>query len=273
MIADDSYAEFARVRAAVAAVRYPQRIEYAVVVSGDDGAEHRSDRYRARYDPDVGELRIQTISTREEEHPSTPHGFDLTATISFWGVVILHTKNLTPTKSIEDLLGVPFLTPTYSFGIAHAFAPTSDATPAPGATGLKTIAIVSAETHDYAVRLDGNSIIDGTTYEHLILRPLRDPNKYRLRELWIDPATELPRRAIVARNFTVAPEDTVAWRVDFATLNGALYIASETALSTLQEAHGRAVSNATITFDYAPFETTLPLIPLDHGSFRKLQEP
>ena len=273
MIADDAYAEFARVRAAVAAVRYPERVDYAIVVSGQDGAEYRSDRYRARYDTDTAVLRVQTISERELAQPASPHGFDLTLTISLWGVVVLHTKNLTPTKAIEDLLGVPFLAPTYSFGIAHASAPSLGPTPSPQGTGLKTIAVVSAAQHDYTVTLDGDETIDGATFEHLTLRPLHDPNRYRLRELWVDSASKLPRRAIVSRNFTVAPEDTVAWSVDFATIEGGLYIESESALSTLQEAHGRAVSNATVTFDYAPIETNVPAIPLDPGAFRALQEP
>ena len=82
MIADDAYAEFARVRAAVAAVRYPERVDYAIVVSGQDGAEYRSDRYRARYDTDTAVLRVQTISERELAQPASPHGFDLTLTIS-----------------------------------------------------------------------------------------------------------------------------------------------------------------------------------------------
>lgn len=274
MIADDAaYGEFARVRAAVAAARYPERVDYAVVVSGEDGAEYRSDRYRARYDTDTGVLRVQTISTREVAQPASPHGFDLTLSISLWGVVILHTKNLTPTKAIEDLLGVPFLTPTYSFGLAHSFAPSLGAAPWPEGTGLKTIAVVSAAQHDYAVRLDGDEGIGGATFEHLTLQPLHDPNRFRLRELWVDSASKLPRRAIVSRNFTVAPEDTIAWSVDFATIDGGLYIASENALGALQEAHRRAVSNATVTFDYAPIETDIPAIPLDPGSFRSLQEP
>ena len=138
---------------------------------------------------------------------------------------------------------------------------------------MKTIAVVSAAQHEYMVRLDGDEAIAGATFEHLTLRPLHDPNRFRLRELWVDSASKLPRRAIVSRNFTVSPEDTVAWSVDFATIDDGLYIESENALGTLQEAHGRAVSNAAVTFDYAPIETAVPAIPLDPGSFRALQEP
>jgi hypothetical protein len=276
--AGDAYAEFAQVRSAVAAVRYPERVEYAVVVSGKDGSLTRTDRYRARYYSNTGELRVQTITAQEQANPPHPHGFALHLTMTLMGgkgetgVDTASSKNLAPSKAIEDLLGVPFLTPDYSFGIARAAAHRHDA-PAPESSGLKTIAIVSTPQHDYAVTSAGTEAIDGAQTDHLILKPLHDPNRYRLRELWIDPSTHLPRRAVVAKNFTVAPEDTVPWRVDFAVANGSLYIASETALATLHMAHARVISNATVVFDYKPAEGSVPAIPLDPGEFRSLLEP
>jgi hypothetical protein len=78
---------------------------------------------------------------------------------------------------------------------------------------------------------------------------------------------------VIARNFTVAPEDTTPWRIDFRQLDGGLYIASETALTILHMPHGRFVSNATVTFDYKPAPGGVPAIALDPGSFRSLLEP
>ncbi len=276
--ADDAYAEFARVRTAVAAARYPQQVDYAVVVSGTDGSKPRSDRYRARYYPQTGELRVQTITAEELANPPHPHGFNFSLSMALCGgqcvtgQAVSKTKNLTPSKAIEDLLGVPFLTPDYSFGIAHAYARTQTE-PAPQGTGLKTIAIVVSPQRDYAVTNAGNETIDGVVTEHLVLKPLHDPNRYRLRDLWIDPATQLPRRAVVARNFTVAPEDTTPWRIEFATVDGGLYITGEAALATLHMPHGRFVSSATVTFDYEPAPGGVPPIPLDPGTFRSLLEP
>jgi MucB/RseB N-terminal domain len=274
----DAYAEFTRVRAAVADARYPERVEYAVVVSGKDGSQVRADRYRARYYTGSGELRVQTITAAEIANPPHPHGFNLVLSMTLsggrgGGTETTSTKNLAPSKAIEDLLGVPFLTPDYSFGIARPLQ-RAEATPAPSSTGLKTIAVVSAPQHDYAVTSAGDETIAGVATDHLKLRPLHDPNRYRLRELWIDPSTMLPRRAIVARNFTVAPEDTVPWQIDFAVVDGGLYISTETALQTLHEAHARFVKNATVTFDYKPAEGSVPAIALDPGDgFRSLIEP
>jgi hypothetical protein len=276
--ADDAYAEFARVRAAVAAARYPEQVDYAVVVSGTDGSKPRSDRYRARYFPQTGELRVQTITAQEQAHPPHPHGFNFSFSMALCGgrcetgQAVSNTKNLTPSKDIEDLLGVPFLTPDYSFGIARAAAKIH-AEPVSQSTGLKTIAVVVSPQHDYAVTNAGSETIDGKQTEHLVLKPLHDPNRYRLRDLWVDPATKLPLRAVVARNFTVAPEDTTPWRIDFTTVDGGLYIASETALATLHMPHGRFVSTATVTFDYKPGPGGVPPIPLDPGEFRSLIEP
>jgi hypothetical protein len=249
-----------------------------VVVSGRDGSQPRTDRYRARYYTGTGELRVQTITAAEQANPPHPHGFNLALSMTLnggrgGGTETTTSKNLTPSKAIEDLLGVPFLVPDYSFGIALQAPHAEREAPAPESTGLKTIAVVSAPQHDYAVTSAGTANIGGVLTDHLTLRPLHDPNRYRLRELWIDPSTNLPRRAVVARNFTVAPEDTVPWQIDFAVVDGGLYITTETALAALHEPHARVVKGATVSFDYKPADGTVPAIALDPGEFRSLIEP
>jgi hypothetical protein len=276
--ADDAYAEFARVRAAVAAARYPERIDYAIAVTGTEGSQARTDTFRARYYAATGELRVQTITAQEAADPPHPHGFDYTLNITLYGVGI-HTKNLAPSKANEDLLGVPFLTPTYSFGISRAPlqiespAPSPEASDQSAAPALKTIAVVVSPQRDYDISFAATEPVGGVPAEHLVLRPLRDPNRFRLRDVWVDPATKLPRAAVIARNFTVAPEDTVPWKIDFGQRDGGLYITQETALAPLHEQHSRIVWNATVAFDYAPAGGEVPAIPLDPGPFRSLLEP
>ncbi|HEV8020049.1 MAG TPA: hypothetical protein VGP41_02225, partial [Candidatus Lustribacter sp.] len=279
---DDAYAHFARVRAAVAASQYPARVEYAVVVSGVEGSKTQSDRYRAAYAPQSGALRVQIVTDRENANPPHPHGVNLSLSMTLgWGhggnTETTSTKNLTPSKAVEDLLGVPFLKPDYSFGIARV-SEQPHQEPAPQSSGLRTIAVVVSPQHDYTVEIAGSETIGNIQTEHLVLRPLHDPNRFRLRDLWVDPVTWLPLRAVIARNFTVAPEDTVPWSIDFRTVDGGLYIARETALATLHEPHGRFVSQASVVFDYAPAAGDAPSrggappIPLDEGGFRKLEE-
>jgi hypothetical protein len=51
---------------------------------------------------------------------------------------------------------------------------------------LQTIATVTASGHVYDVKLTGAERIDGRLAYHLSLRPEIDPDRYPLRELWVD---------------------------------------------------------------------------------------
>ncbi len=88
----------------------------------------------------------------------------------------------------------------------------------------------------------------GGAQHHLRLRPLRDPRRFRLRELWTDAKTALPVRAVVAGVGNTAPLDTVDWRVDFRQLQGGTYVAREVALAPLETDAGE-LHDVTITFD------------------------
>jgi hypothetical protein len=50
---------------------------------------------------------------------------------------------------------------------------------------LRTIATVTAVDYAYRVRLAGEEVLHGTTTAHLILVPLRKPEIYALRDLWV----------------------------------------------------------------------------------------
>jgi hypothetical protein len=54
---------------------------------------------------------------------------------------------------------------------------------------LQTIASVTANGHVYDIQLSGPENIDGHICYHLTLRPEIDPNRYPLRQLWIDEKT------------------------------------------------------------------------------------
>jgi hypothetical protein len=51
---------------------------------------------------------------------------------------------------------------------------------------LETIATVTASARVYDIRLTGEESIGGRTCYHLALRPLIAPDRYPLRELWVD---------------------------------------------------------------------------------------
>lgn len=54
---------------------------------------------------------------------------------------------------------------------------------------LQTIATVTANAHVYDVRLAGEERVDGRTCYHLVLQPLIAPDRYPLRELWVDASS------------------------------------------------------------------------------------
>lgn len=54
---------------------------------------------------------------------------------------------------------------------------------------LQTIATVTASGHVYDIKLSDTQSIDGRLCYHLTLRPQIDPDRYPLRELWVDEKT------------------------------------------------------------------------------------
>lgn len=71
--------------------------------------------------------------------------------------------------------------------------PSPGATPlpdlAPDPIALPVIATIQATTRAYAISWDGMETIDGHVCHHLTLRPLRNPDEYPLRALWVDATT------------------------------------------------------------------------------------
>ena len=213
----------------------------AVTVFEGDGS--KTERYAGGYDNEIGEIRFDAVSDFEAAHPFHPpggFGFGLPGTES---------ENVEPTV---DFFGVPVLAPNFSFGLGitpatrPADEPDSaelvreiraefhdpDPRPAPTASApaLREIADVATRTRTYAISLAGRDLIDGTPAYHLALAPLRDPERYRLRELWVDAQTFAPLRLVEALNFVTGAGTTVPWRVTFAQRDGATYVEYETAL-------------------------------------------
>jgi hypothetical protein len=88
----------------------------------------------------------------------------------------------------------------YAFGPAGAPLGFYRRAPAPGATlaptppnlaadPIQTIAVVKAVDRAYDITYVGVATLDAHTAYHLHLRPLRDPQQYPLRELWVDTTT------------------------------------------------------------------------------------
>jgi len=246
----DAGAIWLHARSAVTTASYPRRIDYTIAVSGLDGSRPVSDHYRAGCDPNDGAIRLFPISDEElAQPPPVPHGVNFAFAIGLSegrnspAVAAIPAERPAPSP---DLLGEPLLSPAYMFGLRYAAA-TLDAAPN-AENSLRVIAIVSAQSPAYSVVLVDTPSIDGVPTYHLKLTPLRKPKQNRLRELWVGTADYLPRRAVIGGNFTVAPLVDVPWTVDFSIVDGAPYIARESAAAMLYLAHKRVIGDAAIAF-------------------------
>lgn len=248
----DAYALYLRARTAVTSAPARRRLDYTIAVTGIDGSAARSNHYRASLRGD--DVRVAAMSLEEAaQPPPQPHGMNWSLSV-FLCQAHCETGSFTyhlpvgRTPPSPDLLGVPLLTPSYTFGLAYP-APvrrTVDDTPD---SPLPTIAIVATKRRDYSVELLDEPDVDGAPTYHLRLTPLRDPKNLRLRELWIGQTDYLPRRAIVAGNFTLAPMVDVPWTVSFAVAGGYPYVATERADAELRLPHRRVVRDAAIAFE------------------------
>jgi hypothetical protein len=247
----DAYTIWLHARSAVTSAQYPRRIAYTIAITGLDGKTPAADHYRAICSSDDGSIRVFAISDEQlAQPPPVPHGVDMHLSIA------LSTGRLAPAVAkipaghpapYQDFLGWPLLAPTYTFGMRYAGAGTAPSSPSE--SSLRVIAIVSAQAPDYRVTLIDTPVVDDVTTYHLSLTPLRRPKDNRLRELWVGESDYLPRKAVIAGNFTIAPLVDVPWTIDFSVVNGAPYIARESASRALYLAHHRVVQNAVVAFE------------------------
>jgi hypothetical protein len=245
----DANSIWLQARSAVTSAQYPPRIAYTIAITGVDGETPAAGHYRAVCSADGGSIRVFPISDEQLAQPPDPHGVNMYVNIALStgrnapAVAALPVGHPAP---YQDFLGWPILSPTYTFGMRYGTG--GIAPPSPGESALRVIAIVSAQAPEYRVDLIDTPVVDDVTTYHLRLTPLRRPKENRLRELWVGETDYLPRRAVIAGNFTIAPLVDVPWTVDFSILNGAPYIARESAEQTLYFAHHRVVRDAVVAF-------------------------
>lgn len=239
--APDPYAIFSSARHYWQNQHYPARLAYAITVDVLEGSAHKVEHYSSAYDAVNDVVQVDPLSDYEVAHPASGRGVNL----GFMGVL-----KLSKPDPPLDFIGVPSLAPNYSFAIApfvpsdahaktsaelvqevraefHDLKPTPAPTAPPSADGLREIAIVSSTHRRYEITLVGIESIDGAPAYHLALKPTGDPHRYRLRDVWVDTATGATRRVVNAGNFVDGPWPGLSWTVDFASVDGALYVASE----------------------------------------------
>lgn len=262
--APDPYAILSGARTYWQAQRYPATVDYTIHARALRNGDKLDERhYTARWYARDGSMSIHPLSWEQEAHPYVPGtGFNF-GPFSIGGP---HDGG----GIKDDLLGLPMLAPNYAFAIAPYIPPASLTAaeivegiraryhdPAPEKIaelarrdGPRVIATVtSSARRDYVVTLVGTEVYGDHDDYHLRLEPVRDPGRFRLRELWIDTRTYATDRLVDQGNFRGGPATGVPWNVTFAEVDGARYIASENALQPMRTGFHQSMADYRISFE------------------------
>jgi hypothetical protein len=226
----------------------PAYLHYNIVVAVHQNGRRLSNHYSAQFESQKNLVDVNAFSDEETAHPFVTHGINvgLSLRINSESTTL---AQLSRDEEPTDYLGVPVLDPVYSFGLKRSSRSTA-VSPQPSPSTLQTIGRVYVRQRDYEVSLSGIETLGGVEAYHLILRPLHDPKRYRLRGLWVDTQTFATLQLITDGNFTAGPSLGVLWTVIFRQEDGVEYVSSETANSPLNFDRYRHYDSATITFDH-----------------------
>lgn len=245
----DPYHIFAQARQVWSQQRYPDYLTYVVAVNVTERGVEKTKHYHLAYDGQTGKIAVNPVSDEEVAAPPNPTGVVIHLQPKRNFATLLDKRVGNPGEAV-DYLGVPMIAPTYSFGMTlapgDADAPQTDPLvaqirqqfndPVPvqkteqavADPSVRTIAAVTTTVRRYTISLAGIDSLAGSDCYHLMLKPNYDPQRFRLREVWIDTRTYETRQLISAGNFSGT---RVSWLITFDDSNGAQYIASETALA------------------------------------------
>lgn len=236
----DPYAIYSRARAYWEDARYPASVRFDVAVTVEHLGKTSQAHYHCYYDSANDKVFVSPTSDEELAHPYTPHG------INFGFNLLGAALPLSAPQHTFDYLGVPVLAPNYSFGIAE-YQPHGEGidpaqlvneirreygegpknAPPPAASTLPTIASVESVKRHYVISLDGMTQLFGHDDYQLALRPISNPGRYRLREVFVNAQTFATDRVMTDGNFISSGLTHVPWTVDFAQIGGAPFIAGE----------------------------------------------
>ena len=253
---DDAYAIYDRAREVWRSQEYPTVFHYRTTIDVSEGEKHEYEHFHG--ESFEGDVRVVGVSDEEQQTSHQAKGTNVKLTLTLgWNTgagggegtmsADAHRKEASP-----DYLGVPLISPAYTFGLNSR--QTDETTGLHGnaanaGKSLKTITTVTAIDRAYTISLTGTEAIGGLYAYHLRLVPIRNFDVFRLRDLWIDVYTYQVLKLRVQGNFTSSPMKGVPWTVTFQDVDGATYIASETAESDLVFPHDRIYTDARITFD------------------------
>ncbi len=257
---------FARARAALAARAYPRAVGYDVGIETSTGSTHSSRHYRTIFRASTGTITARAISNEESANPIRPHGVSIEFLgmtpgekpdpLGIPRLAPVYTFGLAPYAPIlstgaSATAAVPVdgstIAPSSEAAAAFPFSigqsgllpqtqPIPGASPAANGTetspsasqGPREIGRISAVLKIYDVSYVGEETVAGELCWHLHLRPLFNPGRYRVRELFIDERNDQTLRIDTDGNFTLKGLGG-PWETDFAQVDSHWFITSERA--------------------------------------------
>ncbi len=263
-VALDADALFLTARQARSQSAYPHYARYATVVRYRNGTRAMLRVWETTEDLRRRLVHARALSQQDGANPHVPHGINVRGSIAA-GIArpvppgamsgappSIGFSTTFNAERADDPIGQLTLAVDQDFGLAidavRISATVDMSAIAATATALPHIGRTGAVARTYDVTDLGDVTEDGVTLHHLGLRPLRDPYRYRLRELWLDAKTSLPTRAVVAGIGNRHPLDAVTWRVEFVQFEGGTYVARETALAPIDYGKAGMLYDVTITF-------------------------
>jgi hypothetical protein len=243
---------FHAARVAWNAGNYPRYATYVVDVSYVRNETHPIERH---YDT-LEDLRrnlvfAHTFSREEESHPYLPPPGTLFAVNG----KVVNKKTVDPLGSFA--IGI-----NNDYGIALDSKPltaVNSSADAAQSSSLVVIGRTGTTQRTYSLRMiETLDDVDGRTY-HVGLTPLRNPERNRLREIWVDAKTSVVKRVLVSANFNRDPLNKVPWLIEYRDVDGSPYIVRESAQGPLNFGNGVIAKDVTVSFEEVKQLLSVPL--------------
>jgi hypothetical protein len=261
---------FARALAVAKDDGYSRYAQYNVVVTFTNGAHHTT-TWATTEDMVHASVYADIFSQQERANPTTPHGVNVGL-----GLGLEDAQQRSPgandgTPSTETAVSAPLTHDTDSsdpvgpvaFAVDQNFGLTDPRpyvvvqegeTFSSRADGFTTIGHTGVEKDRYIVKLADTT----GNVAHLLLTPLRDPTRNRLRELWVETDTGYVRQAIVEGVGSRPPIDEGRFKVTFVRVQGGTYIDTIQSIDTIHFGDNDDVSDLRFTFENLALMNTSP---------------
>lgn len=216
---------FAKARLEMYLRSYPRYVAYVVDIQANTNYGKRfHEGFRELLRTHDGALAVHSVPIYTSNAPPNPYGF------SFFGI----NPEGNPRDHIDPPFGVPLMSAIYDFDLARGPTPKHYGGDVPAEEQPPIIGRIAVSAADYDVTLLGEDSIDGNPVYHLSLTPRDDPERNRVRELWVDERSYDVRKLVTDGIFDEGPATTVPWTVTFIDLHGWWFIRTESTTATTQ---------------------------------------